>query len=339
MDVRTRPEAGRKRTPAARTATWSLLPLGLLGGFAGGRALRPARALPLEPALDAERESLQIPFGMLNYYKAGPSEGTPLLLIHSVNAAASAYEVKPLFEHYARWRPVYALELPGFGFSERHDRIYTPRLMTDAIVAWLDQIRIRHGHFPVDAMALSLSSEFLARAASEHPTSFRSLALINPTGFESERHRGGSAGMTHGRPAMRDIVSFPLWSRALFDLLVSRPSLRLFLQKAWGSGAVDEGLLAYDYASAHQPGAEHAPFSFLAGFLFSRDAWTLYRDLPMPVWLAHGVRGDFVDVGRKREVASLPNWTVQVFPTGALPQFEQLDEVAAAYDGFIESLD
>ena len=38
----------------------------------------------------------------------------PLLLLHSINASASAYEVKPLFEHYRQQRPVYAPDLPGF---------------------------------------------------------------------------------------------------------------------------------------------------------------------------------------------------------------------------------
>src|SRR5262245_19655656 len=55
----------------------------------------------------------------------------PLLLVHSVNAAATVYEMKPLFEHYQGTRAVYALDLPGFGLSDRSDRKYTPRVMTD----------------------------------------------------------------------------------------------------------------------------------------------------------------------------------------------------------------
>jgi pimeloyl-ACP methyl ester carboxylesterase len=59
--------------------------------------------------------------GRLSYYVSG--HGPPLLLVHSINAAGSAYEVKPLYEHYARSRTVYALDLPGFGFSDRSDEI------------------------------------------------------------------------------------------------------------------------------------------------------------------------------------------------------------------------
>lgn len=335
MDRRVRIPRRPERKAARRVATWSLLPLGLAGGYAGGRALRAPRELPLPAPLAAARSALRIPFGELAFYGAGPGEGVPLLLVHSINAAANAFEIKPLFDHYGAERPVYALDLPGFGLSERRDRIYTPRLMTDAVVAAAEEIRRRHGHFPIDAVALSLSCEFLARAATEHPTTFRSLGLISPTGFETTLERQGAAGTTYGKPAVRDVVSFPLWGRALFDLLVSRPSMRFFLEKTWGAKGIDEALFEYDYLSAHQPGAEHAPFSFLAGFLFSRDALTLYKELAAPVWMCHGVRGDFVDYGRKRELADRANWTVEVLRTGALPQFEQLRRVTAAYDAFL----
>lgn len=64
----------------------------------------------------------------------GVAEDRPLLLIHSVNAAASAFEVKPLFDYYRSRRPVYAIDLPGFGLSDRSDRCYSVRTMTDAVL-------------------------------------------------------------------------------------------------------------------------------------------------------------------------------------------------------------
>ena len=57
----------------------------------------------------------------ISYHRADPSNGhtlPPLLLVHSVNAVGSAAEVLPLFNHYRNSRPVYALDLPGFGGSQ-----------------------------------------------------------------------------------------------------------------------------------------------------------------------------------------------------------------------------
>jgi len=115
------------------------------------------------PALAPALQSPRIAFDGLNGYVAG--EGPPLLLVHSVNAAASAAEVRPLFEHFRATRTVFAIELPGFGLSQRGDRDYSPRLMTDALHAAAAQVRARCGNAPLDAMALSLGCEFLARAA------------------------------------------------------------------------------------------------------------------------------------------------------------------------------
>jgi pimeloyl-ACP methyl ester carboxylesterase len=318
----------------ARVAALSIVSLGLVGGFLGGRYLRPPGKVKLPPALDGEIETLSLPFGTLSYYRGGVADAAPLLLIHSVNAAANAYEVKPLYDHYGKTRAVYAIDLPGFGFSDRPDRIYTPRLMTDAVLALVEEIRRRHGNFPIDAIGVSLSSEFLARAATEHPMMFRSIGLVSPSGLQAARSGDGEPGSNYGRPAVRDMVSFPAWGRGLYDVLVSRVSIRYFLSKTWGSWHIDEGLLAYDYRSAHQPGAEHAPFSFLSGFLFSADILTVYKALSTPVFMTHGVRGDFVDYTRKSEVEGRPNWTVRVFQTGALSYFEELDQFTEAYDSF-----
>ena len=91
----------------------------------------------------------------------------------------------------------------------------------------------------------------------------------------------------------------------------------------------------YAVASAQQPGAEHAPLSFLSGALFSRDILNIYESLKMPIWMCHGVRGDFTDYRQKDLVASRANWQLQVFPTGALPHFEVLGEFCTAFDSHL----
>ncbi|MFX8879588.1 hypothetical protein ABTM72_19680, partial [Acinetobacter baumannii] len=85
----------------------------------------------------------------------------------------------------------------------------------------------------------------------------------------------------------------------------------------------------------HQPGAENAPYCFVSGYLFSTDALDLYRSLSMPVWMTHGVRGDFVDYDQKRVVEKLPNWSIEVFQTGAMPHFELPGPFIASYDNFL----
>lgn len=297
--------------------------------------------LPL--ALSGERREIVDPrVGRLSWYQAGPAasgaSGTPLVLVHSVNAAASAYEAKPLYEHYGRERPVYALDLPGFGFSERSDRPDDPRLITAAIHVLLAEIRRRHGSAPADALALSLSAEFLARAAVEAPDAFRSLALVSPTGFSRSALRTGPEGSTLGRSAPLAVLKLLNARRLVFELLTRRGTIRYFLRKTWGSDRVDEGLFEYDYLTTRPEGAEFAPLRFVSGFLFSGNSGDLYRALVHPVWAVHGVRGDFVEYPSLRLMEDRPNWTIKVLPTGALPHFEAPGEFFRYYDAWCRSL-
>ncbi len=297
------------------------------------------QALP--PALPGERREFDSPAGKLSYYVAAPAQSageaglSPLLLIHSINAAGSAYEVKPIYEHYRNRRSVYALELPGFGFSERRKRRYTPRLMTDAVLAMVAEIRRLHGDAPIDALALSLSCEFLARAAQEKPESFATLALVSATGFNRRAAVAAAPGSTRGMPWLYGAFTVPLWTRGFFTALTSRRSIRFFLEKTWGAKEIDEGALEYSWLTTHQPGARFAPYDFVSGFLFSGDIRMLYESLKLPVWMVHGVRGDFVDYSGTVEFAHRPNWLIESMPTGALPHFERLDEFIRRYEAFL----
>jgi pimeloyl-ACP methyl ester carboxylesterase len=275
----------------------------------------------LPPAVAAARLEAQGRSGRLSYYVAG--SGSPLLLLHSINAAASVREVQPAFEHAVQSYRVYAPDLPGYGFSDRSARSYDIGLFCDAIRDMLDVIAREHGKAPVDALALSLSAEFLARVATETPGRFRSLALVTPTGFRRGYDRLRTRqGQNREIPGLYSTATFPLWRGALFNGLVSRASVRYFL--------VD-----YSWRTAHQPGADRAPFAFLSGRLFSADIRTVYEKLSLPVWLAHGTRGDFADFSEADWVRKRRNWHAQAFDTGAIVYFQQPAAFFKQWDTFL----
>lgn len=296
----------------------------------------------LPHALNGPRHELLDPgAGRVSYYTSQPSEPAdnpvPLLLIHSVNAAASAHEVRPLFEAYASRRPVFALDLPGYGFSERSDRDYLPRLMIDGIHAVLDAIRKRHGDGPVDALAVSLSCEFLARAADERPDAFRSLALVSSTGLRRGTRAKGPPEANRGSAIAYRILTLPVFGKLLFRGLTSRASVRFFLRKTWGRRDIDERMFEHSWRMTNHPGAHHAPFHFLSGYLFSADIRSVLLRLTAPCWLVHGVRGDFTDFSGARELAAQPNWRITEMQTGALPYFEHTEDFVRAYDDFLRA--
>jgi pimeloyl-ACP methyl ester carboxylesterase len=271
-----------------------------------------------------------------------PGSSTPLLLIHSANAAASAIEMLPIFERQARRRPVVAIDLPGFGAADRPDIGYSPEMMQEAIAAAIAWTQAHIAPGPVDLMALSVGCEFAAQAVLRNPQAVRTLSLISPTGMEEERvdeHYEG--GRTRALHAVRVVLRSPTVGKALFAALTTRASMRWFLSRTWGGGGFDPRLLEQGLLTAQVPGARHAPLDFVAGALFTRGIIERYRQLPVPVWVAHGQHGAFNDFSAcpTRTGGGLALASHRVvrtpFDTGALPHFAQADAFEGAFENFL----
>jgi len=292
----------------------------------------------LPPALAAPREVLRTAAGPVAVYharNAGQGSGLPpLLLVHSVNAAASAAEVAPLFEHYRATRPVVALDLPGYGHSGRDDRAYSPRLMTDAVLAVVTWMRAELHADQVDALGVSLGCEFVARAQSEAPAQIRRIALVSPTGFSRSKRRHGPPGTTLVKPWLLKLLARPGWGDRIFRQLTRPGVVRYFLKRTFGTDDIDPTLWRQAVITAQQPGAHHAPLHFLSGALFSADINTLYESLTGPVWVSMATRGDFTDYQGRNSVQAHTNWQFHAIEGGALPYFEDLPAFTAVLDPF-----
>ncbi|WP_300556327.1 alpha/beta hydrolase [Limnohabitans sp. Rim8] len=292
----------------------------------------------LPAALDTDSHTLHHldgTSGRIAVYAGG--SGTPVLLVHSINALASVAEVRPLFEALCQDHSVYALDLPGYGLSDRLPRVYSVGDMCDAIQQVAQWVTDRHSGLALHVVGVSLSCEFVARVAQQAPGLFAGLALVSPTGFRGGKSLRQPAGSTLFMGGFDRFLRRPgpAWGRFLFRQL-SRPSVvRYFLQRTWGGKNINETLWAYAVRTAHVPNAEQAPLSFLSGGLFSADMHNVYESLSLPVWVVHGTRGDFTDYRALDLVRERPNWQVTVMQAGAMPYFEDIAAFMATYRAFL----
>lgn len=282
--------------------------------------LAPALAAELKRILSRHRPGLA-------YYADTQASGRPLVLIHSINAAPSSFEVKPLFEHYQGKRPVFSLDLPGFGQAGRGRFDYSPERYASAIGQFLQEVPSQ----PVDLIALSLSAEFAARALLATPERVHSLVLISPTGF-SQRQPPPPWLSKRIHPVLAGLP----WSQPLFDLVASKRSIQYYLGQSFVGQAPQE-MLDYAYASSHQPGARHAPLAFLAGKLFTVDALNrLYRPITSHPVLVLADRDPYVRFDTLDAfIAAQANWRrAATVPNMGLPHWEDLAATTRALDAF-----
>ncbi len=324
------------KKPFKIVVPWYVVALAAVGGWIGYSALGINHNQDLPAAMEAERRTFAAEdAGILSYYVDRSVQARPLVLIHSINAAGVAYEMRPLFEQYRAHRPVYALDLPGFGFSDRSNRVYSPQLYSAAILDLL-RTQVRENE-RADVIALSLSGEFAALAAQAQPELFHSLTLISPSGLAGRKQKRASqqANALGTSSLFYRLFSFPLWGQAFYDLIATRPSIRFFLGQSF-EGEVDPGLIDYAYATSHRPGARHAPLYFVSGQLFTRDIReTVYDKLKLPVLVIY----DYDAFVAFDELPGLldhcPNWrAARIVPTRGLPHWEKLEETVAALEKF-----
>ena len=271
--------------------------------------------------------------GQIAIYSSG--NGPPVLILHSVNAAASAAEIRPLFAELQKNHTVYAFDLPGYGLSDREAINYTIRIMTDSTHSVSKWIQSKHPGEKVLGIATSLSCEFMARCAVEDVSIFSALTLVSPTGFRGLKSFRGERESSRYIPWLDKIIRGPGWGGFLFRKLTTPKVIRYFLERTWGSKEIDEELWQYDILTTRVHNAEFAPLSFLSAGLFSGDIHNIYEKLEIPVLVIHGTKGDFTDYRGIGIVKNKNNWSFKIIDGGALMYFEKPIEFFETFNNWL----
>ena len=285
----------------------------------------------LEKAIDSNGASIT---GAGDYevywYYDIEAEGRPLLFVHSINAAPSAIDLKPLFQHFRSYRSVYAPDLPGFGRSTRHVGMMTASEFAKNISLIIDQISPSE---PPDVIALSLGCEFVARAVVECGANVRSLTFISPTGFSRRQPPPLQA-----QKRLRRLFDFAGFGRGAFKLLRLERSIRYFYGMNF-SGSVPSELVAYALKTTRQPAAHEMPLQFLSMSLFTPNAvGSLYEKLDVPVLVLFDEDPN-VTFELFEQFEDSPIWQFKrIAPSLGMPQWEHPEKTVAAIESFFAEL-
>jgi len=199
-------------------------------------------------------------YGCVAFYRMG--QGSPLLLVHTPCAGASSWEWRNVFPALANHYTVYAIDLLGFGLSEKPNIPYTGRMYADLVHDFLQDVVGERA----DAFGSALSASYVVNAAVRRPDSLRRLVLINPTGT-TRSHPSIVDGVT------RSSLRSPVLGTSLYYNMVSMQNIvrELHEHLYYDTTIVTPELVNEIHAAAHQPGSRYAFAALLSGGL----------DLPM----------------------------------------------------------
>jgi pimeloyl-ACP methyl ester carboxylesterase len=246
-------------------------------------------------------------------------EGPPVLLVHGIHPAAWSYEWRNNVDALAKTNTVYTIDLLGFGRSDRPAIRYSARLYISLISDFVSRVI----DAPCVLVASSLSGAYAIVLAARDPHRFPAVALIAPSGLVRQNEPVGLGG-----EAGRLAVETPIAGTAMFNALVSRPSLRRSLRSSYANDAlVTRELVEIYYATSHQRGARHAPAAFLSGHL-NIDVRNALRRLTQPALLVWGEQGSIAPVEEFRGFRELKrDFEISVLsPAGDLPHDERAED-------------
>lgn len=265
---------------------------------------QPHRARPIHRARWVVNDSLR-----LRVLEAGHGD-TTLVLLHGYGESLLAWRL--LLDRFTRHYRVVALDLPGFGLSDKPDTTYD----YPAYARWLGDFLTRHTRGPVVVVGHSMGGQIAAGLALDHPDRVVATVLIDPAGAGINALLTDTGGIAS--PATQWVVS------AMAFVLPVRDS-------AWLADPPD----ARDYQPSADTGAARSGRRVLEQFDFAalRDR---FRDLKQPVLLIWGEQDPTIPLTIGRRIAEqLPCRRFVPLLTLHRPHQTLPDTVAAEMEAFL----
>lgn len=245
-------------------------------------AIRSNASEPDDSALGGEARFFDWKYGTIFYKTAGiEHSGLPLVFIHGVGAGSSSFMWRKNFDVLARDFRVYAVDLLGFGFSNKPSTApYSADLYVELITDFIREV----AGYPANIVASSLGAAYTIRVADEHPDLIKSMVLNAPTGAGKLNTRPGMAGA-----AFYGLLQSPVLGTSFYNVMASERSIRDYSRKHlfYDHRRVTNRMVANFYATSHQQGAQHAIAAFLSGYL-NTDTRTAFSRLTQRVMLVWG---------------------------------------------------
>jgi len=263
---------------------------------------------PDDTALGGEGRLFRWKYGHIFYKELGlQNSGVPIVFVHGIGAGISSFMWRKNFDALSEKFRVYALDLLGFGFSDKPAAAhYSPDLYVELIS---DFIREVVGG-PANLVASSLGAAYAVCVAEEHPELVNALILNSPAGYDTLNTRPGMSGA-----AFYGLLQSPVLGTSFYNVMASERSIRDYARRTlfYDYRRVTNRLVSNLYATSHQAGAQHAVAAFLSGYL-NVDMRIAFSRLGQRVILVWGKQDTTTPIAKATALLDLnPRAELEVF--------------------------
>lgn len=269
---------------AKKLATTTMVVGGTLGALAIYNRLIESMAGELDTVLTGEERRYPWKYGDMYYSVKGNRDAKPLLFIHGFGPGASSYEWRKNIDALATNFRVYAIDLLGYGLSDRPDVAYDAEMYADLVHDFMREVINK----PMTVVAHGQSCAFVIADAYRRPQLFEQLILVEPSLTILQEHY--PSALASGWHAL---LRLPIVGQALYNILASRQAIRGYYDRQGyhNPGLISDELVEYVYTSAHQPGSYVAASAVLSQGLVM-DVHEPFARLQMPVLAVWGREGE-----------------------------------------------
>jgi pimeloyl-ACP methyl ester carboxylesterase len=268
---------------AGKLLTTGLVIGGALGALTLFNKMTDSQAGEIDTVLKGEERRYPWKDGDIFYLVKGNRESKPLLLVHGFGPGASSYEWRKNVDALAEHFRVYALDLLGYGLSDRPAIDYTAETYADLISDFLKEVIGK----PAVVVARGETSAYVIAGAYRRPQLFERLVLVAPSPVMLQESVPGPLNA-----ALKMLLRAPIVGQFAYNLLTSRRAIQNYydIQGYHNPGLITDELVEYIFSSAHQSNARFAAASALTGNL-ATDAHEPLARLQMPVVIVWGREG------------------------------------------------
>lgn len=273
-------------------------------------------------------QNFQWRFGNVKYRKTGT--GAPLLLIHDLTPGSSSYEFSHIEELLAQTNTVYAIDLLGYGRSDKPNMTYTNYLYVQLITDFVGKVIGKK----TSIAATGLSAVSAIMAVHNDAELIDKLILIHP----QDLYEGNQIPSTQLK-LLKFLIDFPIIGTFIYNLHTNKASFHTqFLYEYFCRPTVDLDTIIDAYTESAHIGfykGKYAYSSFLAKYGNSNCIFAL-KNINHSILMISGEKstlsetneGNYTYFNRSIE-------TVRIANSKNLPQLENPRETAARIQDFL----